>query len=156
MDTQSGHGEALPEPSSGDAMPALSSNPRTTIASGPDRAVCTTTISSSVGNPLNSCIVLLLHNSAALIMCSMELAERTVPSQAEIDDESRRLRRLRLVVQLSLSLIAEGGVSFAEAQELAASTRRLAEYLFPGKGDVYDLLYHPQFRRLMSAVYRLH
>jgi len=86
----------------------------------------------------------------------MELADRVYPSQAEIDDESRRLRRLRLVVQLSLSLIAEGRLPFAEAQELAATARRLAEELFPGKGHVYDLLYQPQFRRLISAVYRLH
>jgi hypothetical protein len=85
----------------------------------------------------------------------MELANRPAPSQAEIDDESRRLRRLRIVVQLSLTLIAEGGMPFAEAQELAASARRLAEELFPGKGDVYDLLYRPQFHRLINAVYRL-
>lgn len=85
----------------------------------------------------------------------MELGNHPTPSQAEIDDESRRLRRLRLVVQLSLSLIAEGDMPFEEAQELAASARRLAEQLFPGKGHVYDLLYRPQFHRLISTVYRL-
>jgi hypothetical protein len=58
-------------------------------------------------------------------------------------------------VELSLSLIAEGGVSFSEAQDLAAAARRLAEDLFPGKGEVYDLLYRPRFGRLINAVYRL-
>jgi hypothetical protein len=77
------------------------------------------------------------------------------PSQNEIDDESRRLRRLRLVVQLSLSLIAQGDLPFTEAQRLAAACRCLAEQLFPGKGDVYDLLYQPKFRRLINAIYRL-
>jgi hypothetical protein len=77
------------------------------------------------------------------------------PTNAEIDEESRRVRRLRIVVNLSLSLIAQGDLPYEEAQEIAAATRRLAEQLFPGKGEVYDLLYRPKFRRLISEVYRL-
>lgn len=77
------------------------------------------------------------------------------PTNAEIDEESRRVRRLRIVVNLSLSIIAQGNVPYEEAQEIAAATRRLAEQLFPGKGEVYDLLYRPKFRRLISEVYRL-
>jgi hypothetical protein len=80
---------------------------------------------------------------------------RLSPNQAEIDDESRRVRRLRIVVHLSLSLIAQGDLSFDEAQELASAARRLAESLFPGKSHVYDLLYQPKFRRLMNDVYHL-
>ena len=77
------------------------------------------------------------------------------PTNAEIDEESRRVRRLRIVVNLSLSIIAQGNVPYEEAQEIAAAVRRLAEELFPGKGEVYDLLYRPKFRRLISEVYRL-
>jgi len=77
------------------------------------------------------------------------------PTNAEIDEESRRVRRLRIVVNLSLSLIAQGDLPYEEAQEIAAATRRLAEQLFPGKGEVYDLLYRPKFRRLINEVYRL-
>jgi hypothetical protein len=44
---------------------------------------------------------------------------------------------------------------YEEAQEVAAAARRLAETLFPGKGEVYDLLYRPKFRRLINEVYRL-
>jgi len=80
---------------------------------------------------------------------------RLSPNQAEIDDESRRVRRLRIVVHLSLSLIAQGDLSFDEAQELASAARRLAENLFPGKSHVYDLLYQPKFRRLMNDVFHL-
>ena len=75
--------------------------------------------------------------------------------QSEIDEESRRIRRLRIVVHLSLSLIAQGDLPFSGAQELSAAARRLAEALFPGKGHVYDLLYAPKFRRMMNDVYRL-
>jgi hypothetical protein len=85
----------------------------------------------------------------------MAAAGPIFPSQAEIDEESRKVRRLRIVVNLSLSLIAQGDLPYNEAQDLAASARRLAESLFPGKGDVYDLLYRPKFRRLINEVYRL-
>ncbi len=77
------------------------------------------------------------------------------PSNAEIDEESRRVRRLRIVVNLSLSIIAQGDLTYEEAQEIAASARKLAEELFPGKGEVYDLLYRPKFRQLINEVYRL-
>ena len=77
------------------------------------------------------------------------------PTNAEIDEESRRVRRLRIVVNLSLSLIAQGDLPYEEAQEIAAAARRLAEQLFPGKGEVYDLLYRPKFCRLINEIYRL-
>ena len=77
------------------------------------------------------------------------------PTNAEIDEESRRVRRLRIVVNLSLSLIAQGNLHYEEAQEIASSARKLAEELFPGKGEVYDLVYRPKFRRLINEVYRL-
>ena len=85
----------------------------------------------------------------------MNSTQRLSPTKAEIDEESRRVRRLRIVVNLSLSLIAQGNLPYEEAQEIAAAARRLAENLFPGKGEVYDLLYRPQFRRLINEVYRL-
>jgi hypothetical protein len=78
-----------------------------------------------------------------------------VPSKAEIDEESRRIRRLRIAVYLSLSVIAQGDMPYEEAQEMVASAKRLAEDLFPGKGHVFELLYRPQFRRLINDVYRL-
>ncbi len=86
---------------------------------------------------------------------AMSIAGSLRFSQLEIDEESRRIRRLRIVVNLSLSLIAQGDLPFSEAQEISAAARRLAEALFPGKGPVYDLLYAPKFRRLINDVYRL-
>jgi len=77
------------------------------------------------------------------------------PTPAEIDEESRRIRRLRIVVNLSLSLIAQGDLPVSEARKLAASARQLAENLFPGKGDVYELVYGTKFRRLIFEMYRL-
>jgi hypothetical protein len=79
----------------------------------------------------------------------------TIPSNAEIDEESKRIRRLRIVVNMSLGLIAQGEMPYEEAQEIVAAARRLAEDLFPGKGHVFELLYLPQFRRLINDLYRL-
>jgi len=81
--------------------------------------------------------------------------QRRAPCKEEIDEESRRVRRLRIVVHLSLSLIAQGNLPFEEAQEIAAATRRMALALFPGKEDVYNLIFRPKFQQLIAEVYRL-
>ncbi len=80
---------------------------------------------------------------------------KRAPTKEEIDEESRRLRRLRIVVNLALNIIAQGEMPIEEAHSLVAATRRLALQLFPGKGEVYDLIYRPKFQRLINEVYRL-
>jgi hypothetical protein len=85
----------------------------------------------------------------------MEDGGKRAPTQAEIDEESRRTRRLRIVVHLALSVIAQGQLPFEEAVELAAATKRVALTLFPDKEHTYDLIYQPKFQRLMNEVYRL-
>ncbi|HXX45970.1 MAG TPA: hypothetical protein VEJ38_14670 [Candidatus Acidoferrales bacterium] len=77
------------------------------------------------------------------------------PTQAEIDEESRLLRRLRILVRLTLEEIAAGDLSAEEAAGMIAATRRAALEMFPGKENAFDLIYKPQFQRMMNAVYRL-
>lgn len=77
------------------------------------------------------------------------------PSQEEIDEESRLLRRLRILVRLTLEEIAAGDLSAEEAAGMIAATRRAALDMFPGKENAFDLIYKPQFQRMMNAVYRL-
>jgi hypothetical protein len=77
------------------------------------------------------------------------------PTQEQIDDESRRIRRLRILVQLTVETIAEGGLTAEEASGMIAATRRVALEMFPGKEHAFDLIYRPQFQRVMHAVYRL-
>lgn len=83
--------------------------------------------------------------------------ERAVarPTQEEIDDESRRIRRLRILVQLTLETIAGGDLSAEDAARMIAETRNVALNMFPGKENAFDLLYRPKFQRMMHAVYRL-
>jgi hypothetical protein len=77
------------------------------------------------------------------------------PTKEQIDDESRRIRRLRILVQLTIESIAEGDLAAEEAAEMIAATRRFALKLFPGKERAFDLLYRPKFQRVMHSVYRL-
>jgi hypothetical protein len=77
------------------------------------------------------------------------------PTQEEIDEESRRIRRLRILVHLTLDTIAGGDLSAEEAAGMIAATRRVALEMFPGKERAFDLIYKPQFQRLMHAVYKL-
>ena len=85
----------------------------------------------------------------------MELESHRDPTQAEIDEESRQTRRLRLVVNLALDVICQGQLPYTEALEIAAATRRVALQLFPGKGATYDLIYAPKFDRLLRELYRV-
>jgi hypothetical protein len=81
-------------------------------------------------------------------------AERKA-TQQEIDEESRRGRRLRILVNMALVTIAEGGLSIEEASRVAAATRCTALEMFPGKEQTYDILYRPKFQKLLHEVYRL-
>jgi hypothetical protein len=77
------------------------------------------------------------------------------PTQEQIDEESRRIRRLRILVHLTLDTIAGGDLSAEEAAGMIAATRRVALQMFPGKERAFDLIYRPQFQRVMHAIYRL-
>jgi len=79
----------------------------------------------------------------------------TAPTQEQIDEESRRIRRLRILVHLTLESIAGGDLSAEEAAGMIAATRRVALEMFPGKERAFDLIYKPQFQRVMHAVYNL-
>jgi hypothetical protein len=77
----------------------------------------------------------------------------TAPTRAEFDEEESRLRQLRVVVQLAMSVIAQTDVGPERASTMVEDVRRLALRLFPGKGQAFDLLYLPRFRRLLAERY---
>ena len=65
-------------------------------------------------------------------------------------EERRRLRMLRMVVDLTTNVLAQGRMTRAEAEELVAAARRRALELFPDKAATYDLILAPRFARLMD------
>ena len=73
----------------------------------------------------------------------------------EIAAESRKVRRLQMMMDLVMSVISQNdAMTVEEASELIASARRAALNLFPGKERAYDLIYRPRFQRLMAEKYR--
>jgi hypothetical protein len=76
-------------------------------------------------------------------------------SEAEIKEESKRIRQLRRLVDFSLALIAQSPIPLEEAQQVFAGVRRYALRLFPGKEDTFDLIYTPRFRRLIAEKFGL-
>ena len=66
-----------------------------------------------------------------------------------LEEESRRLRQLRLMVDLTASILMQAHLTHAEAAALVAATREQALALFPDKADTYDLILAPRFARLV-------
>lgn len=77
------------------------------------------------------------------------------PSEAEIQEESRRIHRLQMMMSLVMSVISQGNLPIEEASELIASTKRAALNLFPDKELAFDLIYRPRLQRLLREKYRI-
>ncbi len=74
----------------------------------------------------------------------------------EIAVENRKIRRLRILVDFTMALIAQSDIPLEEAQALAAAVKKQAMLMFPDKSDTYDLIYGSKFRRLITQKYGLH
>jgi hypothetical protein len=67
-------------------------------------------------------------------------------------EENRRLRRLRLVVDLTIArLYQDPDLSLLEALQLTERCRDAALALFPGKETAFELIYRPRFERVLHA-----
>ncbi len=79
-----------------------------------------------------------------------------MPTREELEEEDRRVRQLRIVVNMAISVIGQTDISLAQAQEMVAATRSMALRLFPGKELAFDLIYLPRFHRLLAERYGLY
>jgi hypothetical protein len=80
----------------------------------------------------------------------------TKPDKGEIEEENRRIRTLRLLVDFSLAYLAQTNMPLEEAQAVVQGVKKQALRLFPEKEETFDLIYLPRFRRLLREKYRLH
>lgn len=69
-------------------------------------------------------------------------------------DEQRRVRMLRMVVDLVTNVLAQGGLTRAEAEEIVAAARQRILQLFPDGASTYDLILAPRFARLIDEYAR--
>jgi hypothetical protein len=82
--------------------------------------------------------------------------EESREAARENEEESRKIRRLQLMMSMVLSVIAQDpSLTVEEASELAAGAKRAALTLFPDKELAFDLLYKPRLQRLMKERFRL-
>ncbi len=68
----------------------------------------------------------------------------------ELKEENRKIRYLRFLVDLSLSSIQQSELSLEEALRVVEDVKKVACNLFPGKEEVFDLIYRPRFLRTLQ------
>ena len=77
-------------------------------------------------------------------------------SPEELLEESRKIRRLQMVVNMVTQCIAQDPtLEVEEASEMVADTRRLALGMFPDKELAFNLIFWPRLQRLMRERYRM-
>ena len=82
--------------------------------------------------------------------------QTAVGDQQEQEEESRKLRRLQIMMNMVMSVIGQDPeMTIEEASELAANAKRAALALFPDKEFAYDILYKPRLQRLITERFRL-
>jgi hypothetical protein len=65
-------------------------------------------------------------------------------------EEEKRLRMLRFVVDLNIAvLMQQAELTLRESFDILKNTRQAARNLFPGKDDVFELIYTPRFLRII-------
>lgn len=65
-------------------------------------------------------------------------------------DEGRRIRRLRVAVDLTAAVLRQQSpLTEEEARSLIAAARRSVLVLFPGSEHTFDLILAPRFERIL-------
>lgn len=77
-------------------------------------------------------------------------------SVIEQQQEQKNIRRLQIMMNMIMSVIAQDStLSYEDAAEMVADSRRAALAMFPDKELAYDLIYKPRLQRLMRDRFRL-
>jgi hypothetical protein len=69
--------------------------------------------------------------------------------QDALQEEEKRIRRLRVIVDLTQAVLMQSDLSLREAFDLIRGAKKAALAFFPDKEQVYDLVYAPRFRRII-------
>jgi hypothetical protein len=81
---------------------------------------------------------------------------KPLQSPEELKEESRKIRRLQMVVNMVMQVIAQDTtLTVDEASEMVADTRKAALVMFPDKELAFDLIYWPRLQRLMRERFRM-
>jgi hypothetical protein len=73
----------------------------------------------------------------------------------KIKQETRMIRRLRFLVDLTFATLAQDdSLNLDEAWNHVLALKAAAVAMFPGKEETFDLIYMPRFSRLLAERYR--
>jgi len=67
-----------------------------------------------------------------------------------LEEENRKVRYLKMMVNLGLSLLYQERLSRRETEQIVESIRRSALRMFPGKETTWEIVYAPRFRRIIE------
>jgi hypothetical protein len=73
-----------------------------------------------------------------------------VATAEEIADEAKRARKVRQIVDISASLIMQGGLTRDEAERLVHIARDQVLALFPDGAETFEIVYTQRFQRLID------
>lgn len=67
-----------------------------------------------------------------------------------MQDEERRARWVRIIVNFTSNVIMQGNMSRCEGEKLVAAARAKILEIFPGQEETYEILYSRRFERLLT------
>jgi len=80
----------------------------------------------------------------------------SIQTAEEKAEESRRIRRLQLMMTMVMQVIQQDrNLPVEQASAMVADARRAALAMFPDKELAFDLLYWPRLQRMMRERYRM-
>ncbi len=69
---------------------------------------------------------------------------------SNLKEENKRIKLFRFLTDLTVQRLCVERMSLADAWNVVADLRKVAENLFPGKGHVYDLVIVPRMERIIK------
>ena len=80
----------------------------------------------------------------------MERTSESMANPEEIRDEQIRMTRLRVLVDVTVQLLAQAPLSRKDTLQVIEHVRDRVLELCPGKGEVFDLVLRPRFLRILN------
>ena len=71
-----------------------------------------------------------------------------------ITEESKKIRRLRFIVDFALQYIRTQNITHEQAIGVVEGVKKHALLLFPDKDEAFNIIYSPRFRRLLNEKYK--
>jgi hypothetical protein len=84
-------------------------------------------------------------------MSRRKQAEALDSQAAAIAEENRRMKRLRILVNLTTAELMQSDLTLAEARAVVERMRGAALALFPGSEATFELLYGSRFERIIRG-----